>query len=255
MEKEQSPFRQAVDNFGRRLQKTQSAFDLVQAYIKINRIPLANETAFDLEAQCEKLTTLARSLPFYTGDPRSRSRMEKSIMRAVPVDIGFTGEGWFRMRFPALLPRKRHGSTDYIRESLYPAMYRFFADRPRFHYSDCVIIFRHLYDRRRPERQYRDHDNIELNEVVNLISQFLLDGDAPLLCFHFYMSEAADADATETIVLPQSDFICWLVGEKFSQNRVNPDHKSSSQTHENLTYETPFFEPPKKRKAFTAGTP
>ena len=48
------------------------------------------------------------------------------------------------------------------------------------------MIFRHVYDRNRPEREYRDHDNIELNTVVDAIAMFFLVDDTPLECRHYY---------------------------------------------------------------------
>ena len=42
------------------------------------------------------------------------------------------------------------------------------------------MIFRHTYDRNRPEREYRDHDNIELNTVVDAVVMFFLVDDAPI---------------------------------------------------------------------------
>jgi len=225
MENKLSPFKQAAMEVEKQLQKTQAAQNKLMTLIQNNQIDEAYELAFELAAQCEKLTLLARALPHYTGHPQALDRMEYSILKAVPVELQFTDENWFKMRFPALLPKKEKGSPDYVRGFLYPAMQGYFASRPRFHYLDCVIIFRHVYDRRRPERQYRDHDNIEINAVVDLIALFLLDGDMPLRCFHFYMSAAGDVNLTEIIVLTQADFITWLYGEMSGQKDENPERE------------------------------
>ena len=225
MSKERSPFRNAADKTGRQLEKTRKAFDIVQALANQNLMTEAYNSAFDFATECEKLTILARSLPSYSGHPGSAARMESTMLQAVPVKMRFTKEGWFKLRIPALLPRKEHGSPEYIRGFLYPAMKRFFNDKQRIRFDDCVIIFKHIYDSTRPERQYRDHDNIEINAVVDVIASFLLDGDGPLRCFHFYMSAAGKEDSTEIIVLEQSDFARFLYGEKVIKNEVKPTHE------------------------------
>ena len=74
---------------------------------------------------------------------------------------------------------------------LYPAMRRFFAGKLPHIYSDCVLIFRHIYDRNRPERSYRDHDNIELNMVVDIVALYLPPDDAPPRCAHYYCNAQA----------------------------------------------------------------
>ena len=73
---------------------------------------------------------------------------------------------------PILLPRKENSSRSYIRDFLYPVLERFSAGKGTIRYRNCVLIFRHGYDRNRPERGYRDHDNIELNTVVDALAMF-----------------------------------------------------------------------------------
>lgn len=96
----------------------------------------------------------------------------------------------------------------------YPAMRRFFAGKLPHIYSDCVLIFRHIYDRNRPERSYRDHDNIELNMVVDIVALYLLPDDAPLRCAHYYCSAGGDTDRTEIYVVPCDSLPDWLSDAK-----------------------------------------
>lgn len=77
-------------------------------------------------------------------------------------------------------------------------------------YSDCVLIYRHVYDSARPERAWRDHDNIEQNMVTDIIALYLLPDDAPARCAHFYCSAAGPADRTEVYVVPREQFPTWI---------------------------------------------
>ena len=72
----------------------------------------------------------------------------------------------------------------------------------------------HIYDRNEPERQFRDHDNIELNFVTDTVALFVMTDDAPLRCRHYYCSAAGQAERTEVYVVPAKDFIKWYEAEQ-----------------------------------------
>lgn len=161
----------------------------------------------------EELTLLARSLPAHTGHPRAKEIVQSAIRETIPVEIGFTEEGWLNLRIPILLPRKEKSSRSYIRDFLYPVLERFSAGIERILYRNCVLIFRHVYDRNRPEREYRDHDNIELNTVVDAIAMFFLVDDTPLDCRHYYCSASGSRERTEVYIVPRNEFEAWLAQE------------------------------------------
>jgi len=77
-----------------------------------------------------------------------------------------------------------------------------------------VLAYRHVYCRERPERAYRDHDNIEVNMVTDIITLYLLPDDAPRRCAHYYCSAAGAEDQTEVYVIPTSRFPTWLAAEQ-----------------------------------------
>ncbi|CCX93957.1 uncharacterized protein BN466_00408 [Firmicutes bacterium CAG:110] len=132
------------------------------------------------------------------------------------VRLGFTEDGWFSLRIPRLLPRKERGkgSVEYIRGFLGPAMQRFFNEGSPVRFDDCVIIYRHIYDREEPERRHRDHDNIETNFVTDIVALYVMTDDAPLRCRHYYCSAAGSTERTEVYVVPEQDFMRWYEAEK-----------------------------------------
>lgn len=169
--------------------------------------------ALMLEEAAEKTVLLTRTLPAYTGRPHAADDVESICEQAVPIEIGYTEDGWFSLRIPALLPKKEEGSAEYIRALLYPAMQRFFRKQVPIRYRNCVLIFRHVYDRARPERQKRDHDNIEVNMVSDIVALYVMPDDAPSVCSHYYCSAEASADRTEVYVVPKTEFTVWLATE------------------------------------------
>ena len=188
---------------------------MLYAYEK-GQLEDANQLAFDTERLVEKLACSYRMIPTFLGSPSAKAEVEKIIEEEIPVEMGFTDEGWFSLRIPRLLPRKERGkgSHDYIRGYLYPAMRQFFQNEYPVRFDDCVIIYRHIYDRNEPDRKRRDHDNIELNFVTDTVALFVMTDDAPLRCQHHYCSAEGETERTEVYVVPEKDFIRWYEAAK-----------------------------------------
>ena len=224
------------NSFLKTLDKAEKKIDLMGEQIKNVRFLYDNgkmdeayEKAMQLEETSEKAVLLTRVLPAYTGKPQACLEIENIIKICTPVEIGFTFEGWFSVRIPALLPKKSAGSADYIRSILYPAMYDFFKTAPPVRYTDCVLIYRHVYDKNRSDRKKRDHDNIEINMASDIVALYVMPDDGPEICTHYYCSAQGCSDRTEIYVIPKKDFILWLSLEK-----TMPDEGVK-------LYETPFF--------------
>ena len=207
-------FKDQMQAAQRRLKKVQDALAKTLLFEEGKRYELAYEQAFDFAYEAKKLTLLARVIPAYTGHPRAKERMDAQIEKAIPISIELTPEGWLKMVIPALLPRKERGNQDYIQENLYPAMRRFMQSRPPFHFGKSVIVFRHVYNYERPDRLLRDHDNIELNAVVNAVAFHLLHSDGPKWLEHYYCAARGEADSTEVYLVQQGDFDRFRVALK-----------------------------------------
>ena len=186
--KTRSTFQKALDKIDAKIQELYEQAFFVRRSYQDGNIKQAYESALRLEEVSEKTVLLTRALPAYTGNPKARLETENLIKLSIPIEIGFTKEGWFSLRIPALLPKKDAGSADYIRSSLYLAMREFFLDSQPVRYNDCVLIYRHIYARDRPERKKRDHDNIEVNMVSDIVAMYVLPDDGPSICSHYYCS-------------------------------------------------------------------
>ena len=206
----QSDFLRSIASAKDRLRRAEIELVHTKELALRNDMDGAFGTAFAFETEVEKLALLARSIPAYTGHPMALERIDDVLRNEFPIEMGYTKEGWFCLRIPALLPKKGHGSPVYIQQALYPAMGRFFQGKVPASYSDCVLIYRHVYDRNRPERSWRDHDNIEQNMVTDIITLYLLPDDAPARCAHFYCSAPGPTDCTEVYVVPREQFPAWI---------------------------------------------
>lgn len=207
-------FVQALERLKQYTKKMEMSILDAQLMHDTGNMPWAYKVAMDIEDLTERAVLLARTLPVYTGNPVATQDVENCIAINIPVEIGFTVEGWLCVRIPLLLPKKAEGSASYVRSFLYPAMQQFFRHKPPVRYSNCVLIYRHVYDMNCPERQRRDHDNIEINMVSDTIALYAMEDDAPATCRHYYCSAAGTTERTEVYVVPEEEFPTWLATEK-----------------------------------------
>ena len=202
-----------LDKLDTKIKNMKSKAEDVRMFYSTGYKVAANVQAFKLEAVAEQAVLLTRVLPEYLGHPNAKHEVGKIMRENIPVRIGFTKEGWFSLQIPLLLPKKVGGSADYIRLFLYPALRDFFMPRQPVRYTDCVIIYRHVYDRQRPQRRKRDHDNIEINTVTDAVALYVMPDDGPSVCSHYYCSAAGDRERTEVYIVPKTDFQSWLSNE------------------------------------------
>jgi len=195
----------------RKQKKLQDGLSMIQALAENGQLEEANEEAFGFAFAAEKLMVQIRNMIAYSGHPNATETLNELILKTVPVSIKYTPEGWFMMTMPALLPERKRGSMDYLRGYLYPFLERFMEENPRRSFGKSVIVFRYVYDHERPERQFRDHDNYEINTVVDAVAFYLLPSDGPMHLEHFYCTAPGQADGTEVYLVPQEDFDRFFV--------------------------------------------
>lgn len=230
---EQSYFQIQLDRAIKEAEKLLKQLNAVKSDYADKRMEDALEKSVSAARIAESVTLKTRALPAHTGHPQADAMVQNAIEEAVPVEMGFTEKGWFSLRMPILLPRKEKSSRSYLRGFLYPALEKFSHGKEKIRYRNCVLIFRHVYDRNRPEREYRDHDNIELNTVVDAIAMFFLVDDTPQECRHYYCSAAGENEMTEVYIVPRADFESWLGLEKEPEKLRKKLYKNLSEVEEN----------------------
>lgn len=170
--------------------------------------------SFEYERLAERTVNNARLLPVASGVTYAVEKVKGNIVDLNNVDIKYLEKGWFYVKMPFLLPKKEKGNPTYIRTTINAALEDFFKDKKKILFDDCVIVFKHNYSE--DTKKYRDHDNIELNVVVDALALYAMVDDAPMRCKHFYCSSKENSDSTEVFVLPYSDFINFLSNLKLN---------------------------------------
>ena len=64
----------------------------------------ANEMALSNAILAERLIGCYRVIPSLLGSPHARKNIEHIMQDEIPVEVGFTEDGWFSLRIPRLLP-------------------------------------------------------------------------------------------------------------------------------------------------------
>ena len=141
-------FAQTLAKLESQVKKMNMSLSNTRQLFEYGNMELTYEVALRVADIAERTVLLARALPAYTGHPLATHEVENLIQINIPVEIGFTAEGWFSVRLPLLLPKKEDGSADYIRSFLYAAMRNFFRGKTPVRYHDCVLVYRHVYSDR-----------------------------------------------------------------------------------------------------------
>ena len=206
-------FHSYIESSKKNIKNLQESIDKISAYIESGQVQDAINESFNYERIAEKTVNIARLLPSVSGMPKANIIVEKNILSENNVFVEYTKNGWFHVKLPFLLPKKEKGNPSYIRTTLNTALASFFAEHERVFFDDCVLIFNHCYSEER--KKYRDHDNIELNSVVDLLALYVMVDDAPMRCQHYYFSSISDYDYTEVFIVPKKDFIMFLTETSF----------------------------------------
>lgn len=90
-----------------------------------------NDRYLKMVALKEKVCLKMRKLPSYLGNPDAKEEVQKIIDEVMNIEVGYTEQGWFCVRMPFLLPKKKSGSSEYVKNMLYSPLSKFFKNKVR----------------------------------------------------------------------------------------------------------------------------
>lgn len=151
----------------------------------------------------------------------STSIKKEEYLRSASVIQGIEvryENGVMEIILPSLLPkRKQRQSTEFLLDPIYFALSSYADSHPLPRFKQCVVCFSHIYCRDLPERRIRDYDNLELKQLLDVISTFIMADDTGLLCDAYNTTELGDQDYTCISVMDKDRFSAWLTER---QNRM-----------------------------------
>lgn len=130
------------------------------------------------------------------------------------IDIKCEG-GILEITLPCLLPkRKQRRSTEFLIDPLYFTLNSYVCNHKVPHFKDCVVCFAHVYDESMPSTRIRDYDNLELKQLLDVVSSFVMLDDSGLLCDAYNTTEWGTTDCTRMTIMPKERFPKWLEERK-----------------------------------------
>lgn len=154
-----------------------------------------------------------------TGIKKAEYMQSAAVMQGIQIQ---SENGVVEITLPALLPkRKQRHSTEFLLDPIYFALSSYAESHalPKFHH--CVVCFSHIYCRELPTRRVRDYDNLELKQLLDVVSTFIMADDTGLLCDAYNTTELGDTDCTCIFVMDQSRFGAWLEERKNSVKTIS----------------------------------
>ena len=89
------------------------------------------------------------------------------------------------------------------------------------HFEQCVVCFSNVYNRELPARRARDYDNLELKQILDVVSAFVMVDDTGLLCDAYNTTELGESDCTRITVMGKERFAEWIEAHKNSLEEIS----------------------------------
>lgn len=119
--------------------------------------------------------------------------------------------GVLEITLPCILPkRKKRQSTEFLLDPLYFTLSQYSDSHPLERYKHCVVCFSHIYSENFPRQNIRDYDNLELKQLLDVISSFIMEDDTGLLIDAYNTTEIGEADCTRISIMKKDRFSQWL---------------------------------------------
>jgi len=183
----------------------------------------------DAAIESEYLTRTLRGLVQQTTSITAQEYL-RGAATALGINITATGNGVVKIVIPALLPGRRTKGARILIEPLAQSLKDY--SRQEFErmatyrrIRRCVLVFNHIYDEVRGFKgRARDHDNVELKKIIDLLAVHFLEDDSGDMCDHHHTSSYGKEEATHIFIIPQENFGEWYM-----------EHIHSTQTTHNTT--------------------
>ena len=120
-------------------------------------------------------------------------------------------DGVLEVTLPCLLPKKnKKQGSEYLTDPIYYTLSKYAQTHTLPKFRHCVVCFSHIYSRKLLSMRVRDYDNLELKQLLDVISTFIMEDDTGLLCDAYHTTEIGDYDCTRISVMDKERFPSWL---------------------------------------------
>jgi len=186
----------------------------------IQRYPDNYETlSSEAALRGEKIACRLRHLLYAsTSITKKEYLLSASVIHGIEIEYE---NGIVEITLPCLLPkRKQRQSTEFLLDPLYFTLSRYADDNPLPKFNHCIICFSHIYNRELPERRIRDYDNLELKQILDVVSSFIMVDDGGNLCDAYNTTELGNADCTVISAMEKDSFADWIAARETSMESI-----------------------------------
>lgn len=163
----------------------------------------------DAALRSEKIACRLRHLIYAsTSIKKSEYLNSAGVIHGIQIECQ---NGNMEITLPCLLPkRKQWQSTEFLLDPLFFTLSQYADSNTIPKYRHCVVCFSHVYDRSLSTRRIRDYDNLELKQILDVISTFVMVDDGGLLCDAYNTTELGETDCTRVSIMDKDSFPGWL---------------------------------------------
>ncbi len=131
-------------------------------------------------------------------------------------------DGVLEITLPCLLPkRKQRQSAEFITDPLYFTLSQYADSHKLPKFKHCVVCFSHVYSEDLSKRRVRDYDNLELKQLLDILSTYIMEDDTGLLVDAYNTTEVGEADCTRISVMSKERFTQWLSERESSLKTIS----------------------------------
>ncbi|MCI8471760.1 MAG: hypothetical protein HFE65_01490 [Clostridiales bacterium] len=131
-------------------------------------------------------------------------------------------DGVLEITLPCLIPkRKQRQSTEFLIDPLYFTLSQYSDSNRLPKFQQCVVCFSHVYSENFFNRRVRDYDNLELKQLLDVLSTFIMEDDTGLLVDAYNTTEIGDADCTHISIMEKERFTRWITERENSLKTIS----------------------------------
>ena len=163
----------------------------------------------DAALRSELITCRMRHLIYNsTAMKKSQYLASAGVVQGIRIDYQ---DGVLEVTLPCLLPkRKQRQSTEFLIDPICFTLSQYADAHTLPKFEHCVVCFSHIYSGELPLRRIRDYDNLELKQLLDVISTFIMNDDTGLLCDAYNTTEIGETDCTRISVMDKDRFYDWI---------------------------------------------
>ncbi len=163
----------------------------------------------DAALRSELIACRMRHLLYSTTDLKKETYLASAgVVQGIRIK---ESNGVFEITLPCLVPKRtQRQSAEFLIDPLYFTLSQYADSHKLPKFKQCVVCFSHIYSEELSSLRIRDYDNLELKQLLDVISTYIMEDDNGLLIDAYNTTEIGKQDCTRISVMTKERFSDWL---------------------------------------------